>query len=235
MFGTTWPGVGHGFPSGQADKHIKECFELATQGKMPESEGWLGEVQELAQEQASEYGGGGGTATASTGGAPSEGLSSQAESTIKAANSAIESGRAPDAPAPLRFLSQFPATQWATQWAPLSEFHLVGLLSGPHSVAPTRCGSLNGSHSVCQPRRVHLSQGPLHQDRSRLHRRTKGFGVTIGRRFPDTVPKRHRGARARVLEGCGWPSSSRLLAQPGFAWARAQGGPFPRTFVQPVL
>lgn len=48
--GQTWPGAGHGVSINLYGPQLKECFLLATQGVIPESGKWKGDIEKLARD-----------------------------------------------------------------------------------------------------------------------------------------------------------------------------------------
>ncbi len=113
MAGNTWPGVGHGVSSKLYGPQLVECFRLATKGIVPESGKWKGNVEKLAETNRREFGGSSGVFPSGSAPANSATLSRSDLSALRAANTAITSGRAPETDATMRFLVKYPASSWA--------------------------------------------------------------------------------------------------------------------------
>lgn len=103
--GQTWPNAGHGVPAGLYGPQLKECFLLATQGVVPTSGKWTGDVEKIADQARREYGG----PPEAAGPTPRP----DALATIRAANDRIVAGQAPDVSSTMRFLVAHPASTWA--------------------------------------------------------------------------------------------------------------------------
>lgn len=105
--GAIWPGAGHGLSPNLYGPMLKECFLLATQGVMPTSDLWHGEaVAEIARRARREYGG-----------SPAPSLSPGDRKILEEATGRVASGKAPDVAATMRFLSNHPASAWASEAA----------------------------------------------------------------------------------------------------------------------
>ncbi len=103
MVGGTFPGVGHGVPRKFYASQMRECFLLATQGIIPTSGKWTGDVEKLAIDRQRKYGRPPAAATA---------LPTADHAALVAATSLIASGKSPDIAATLRFLVKHPAPSW---------------------------------------------------------------------------------------------------------------------------
>lgn len=101
----TWPEAGHGVSARLYGPQLKECFLLATQGIVPTSGKWSGDVDRIAEKARREYGG--------PPAAPSPGPGAADLAAVRSANDRIAAGQAPDVPATMRFLLSHPAPSWA--------------------------------------------------------------------------------------------------------------------------
>lgn len=108
VLGKTWPGVAHQ-QTRDMRPHILELFQLATQGEKPETEGWVGNIEEIAS-AARAAGGSGSLANKNN---DNDSVEFDGIEMVRKANDAIKAGQVPDTISTLRFLVNQPAKAWA--------------------------------------------------------------------------------------------------------------------------